>query len=71
MQYERVKGFFSDIDKEKWKVAVGGKVPSGPGYFITPTIIERPDSKSRIVVEEPFGTSKYLVTPLYSHTVTC
>lgn len=55
MQYERVKGFFSDIDKEKWKVAVGGKVPSGPGYFITPTIIERPDSKSRIVVEEPFG----------------
>ncbi|KAH7348991.1 aldehyde dehydrogenase-like protein [Pyrenochaeta sp. MPI-SDFR-AT-0127] len=55
MQYERVKGFFSDIEKEKWKVAVGGKVPNGPGYFITPTIIERPDSKSRIVVEEPFG----------------
>ncbi|KAI8941629.1 hypothetical protein NX059_002842 [Plenodomus lindquistii] len=55
MQYERVKGFFSDIEKEKWKVAAGGKVPSGPGYFITPTIIERPDSKSRLVVEEPFG----------------
>ncbi|KAH9880428.1 hypothetical protein IAQ61_000719 [Plenodomus lingam] len=55
MQYERVKGFISDIEKENWKVATGGKVPSGPGYFITPTIIERPDSKSRIVVEEPFG----------------
>ncbi|KAH9871066.1 hypothetical protein J1614_006640 [Plenodomus biglobosus] len=55
MQYERVKGFFSDIEKENWKVAAGGKVPTGPGYFITPTIIERPDTKSRIVVEEPFG----------------
>lgn len=55
MQYERVKGFFSDIDKEKWKVAVGGKNPEGPGYFITPTIIDRPDESSRIVREEPFG----------------
>jgi len=34
MQYERVKGFFSDIEKEKWNVAIGGKNPEGPGYFI-------------------------------------
>ncbi|KAH7072464.1 aldehyde dehydrogenase-like protein [Paraphoma chrysanthemicola] len=55
MQYERVKGFFSDIEKENWKVAAGGTNPSGPGYFITPTIIDRPADTSRIVTEEPFG----------------
>jgi acyl-CoA reductase-like NAD-dependent aldehyde dehydrogenase len=55
MQYERVKGFFSDIAKEDWKVAVGGKNPGGPGYFITPTVIDRPKENSRIVKEEPFG----------------
>lgn len=55
MQYERVKTFFSDIDKEKYNVAIGGKNPEGPGYFITPTIIDRPKEDSRIVVEEPFG----------------
>lgn len=55
MQYERVKGFFSDIEKEKWNVAVGGTNPEGPGYFITPTIVDRPAETSRIVEEEPFG----------------
>ena len=57
MQYERVKGFFEAIDKENYNVAVGGKNPDGPGYFITPTIIDRPKEDSRIVVEEPFGKS--------------
>ena len=55
MQYERVKGFFDAIDKEGYNVAVGGKTPQGDGYFITPTIIDRPKEVSRIVVEEPFG----------------
>lgn len=56
MQYERVKGFFGDIEKEGWKVAVGGKNPDdSPGYFIQPTIIDRPADDSRIVTEEPFG----------------
>ena len=55
MQYEKVKTFFSDIDKEKWNVAVGGKNEDKPGYFITPTIIDRPAEDSRIVTEEPFG----------------
>ncbi|RFU28343.1 hypothetical protein B7463_g8002, partial [Scytalidium lignicola] len=54
-QYERVKGFFADIEKENWKVEVGGTIPDGPGYFITPTIINRPNENSRIVTEEPFG----------------
>jgi len=55
MQYNRVKDFFGDIEKDKLKVAVGGKIPEGKGYFINPTIIDRPGPDSRIVKEEPFG----------------
>lgn len=55
MQYERVKTFFTDIESQGWKVAVGGRIENSPGYFITPTVIDRPHEKSRIVVEEPFG----------------
>jgi acyl-CoA reductase-like NAD-dependent aldehyde dehydrogenase len=55
MQYEKVKTFFSDIDKENWNVAVGGKNDKQTGYFITPTIIDKPADCSRIVTEEPFG----------------
>ncbi|RVX73128.1 hypothetical protein B0A52_02255 [Exophiala mesophila] len=54
-QYERVKGFFTDIATEKWNVVAGGTNPNGKGYFITPTIIDRPKEDSRIVKEEPFG----------------
>jgi acyl-CoA reductase-like NAD-dependent aldehyde dehydrogenase len=57
MQYERVCGFFDDVEKQGYKVAVGGKVPTSEGYFITPTIIDNPREDSRIVVEEPFGMS--------------
>merc|ERR1712000_297193 len=48
MQYEKVKTFFSDIEKEKWTVAVGGKNEDKPGYFITPTIIDNPADDSRL-----------------------
>ena len=58
MQYERVKGFFAEIEKQGQKVAVGGQNEYGSkGYFITPTIIDNPPDDSRIVVEEPFGES--------------
>ncbi|KAI1872773.1 uncharacterized protein JN550_003647 [Neoarthrinium moseri] len=62
MQYERVKTFFDDIEKQGWKVATGGKIEPSQGYFVTPTIIDRPDEDSRIVVEEPFGP----IVPLLS-----
>ncbi|KAM5341496.1 hypothetical protein ACJ41O_014527 [Fusarium nematophilum] len=64
MQYDRVKTFFDDIEKQGWKVATGGKMEPKPngGYFVTPTIIDRPPEKSRIVVEEPFGP----IVPLLS-----
>lgn len=56
MQYERVQGFFADIEKQKWTTAVGGKNDeNAKGYFIQPTIIDNPEDESRIVTEEPFG----------------
>ncbi|KAL4726643.1 hypothetical protein ACLX1H_005531 [Fusarium chlamydosporum] len=57
MQYNRVKTFFDDIEKQGWKVATGGKFDPEPknGYYITPTVIDNPPEDSRIVVEEPFG----------------
>lgn len=55
MQYERVKGFFRDIESANMKVAVGGTNPDAIGYFITPTIVDQPSEESRLVVEEPFG----------------
>ncbi|KAF5002487.1 hypothetical protein FGRMN_312 [Fusarium graminum] len=57
MQYNRVKTFFDDIEKQGWKVAAGGKMDPSPkdGYYITPTVIDNPPDNSRIVVEEPFG----------------
>ncbi|KAG5300614.1 aldehyde dehydrogenase [Histoplasma ohiense] len=56
MQYEKVKEFFADIEKEKWTVAAGGNTEvRKPGYFIQPTIIDAPPVESRIVAEEPFG----------------
>jgi acyl-CoA reductase-like NAD-dependent aldehyde dehydrogenase len=55
MQFEKVKTFFTDIEKENWNVAVGGKNDDRPGYFINPTIIDKPSDNSRISTEEPFG----------------
>lgn len=55
MQYEKVKTLFDDIAKEGWKPALGGTLGGGKGYFITPTIIDNPPEKSRVVTEEPFA----------------
>lgn len=64
MQYDRVKTFFNDIAKQGWEVALGGEMSDEPdqGYFIKPTIIDRPPEKSRIVVEEPFGMSSSMLS---------
>ena len=64
MQYERVRGFFQDVKMQKYDVAVGGENPTGPGYFITPTIIDRPTEDSRLVLEEPFGM---FISPLLTY----
>ncbi|KAL3440366.1 Aldehyde/histidinol dehydrogenase [Aspergillus insuetus] len=62
MQYNRVKTFFDDIKKQGWSAVTGGEIKPSSGYFIRPTIIDRPPENSRIVVEEPFGP----IVPLLS-----
>jgi acyl-CoA reductase-like NAD-dependent aldehyde dehydrogenase len=66
MQFERVKEFFNEIEKESWMVAVGGTISETmgkggrKGYYVGPTIIDRPEETSRIVVEEPFGENSHI-----------
>jgi acyl-CoA reductase-like NAD-dependent aldehyde dehydrogenase len=55
MQYDRVQGFFDDVEKENMKIAIGGRTANSEGYFINPTIIDNPRDDSKIVTEEPFG----------------
>ncbi|KAL2848893.1 Aldehyde/histidinol dehydrogenase [Aspergillus pseudoustus] len=62
MQYNRVKTFFDDIKDQGWNPITGGEIQPSSGYFIHPTIIDRPADDSRIVVEEPFGP----IVPLLS-----
>lgn len=63
MQFDRVKTFFADIEKDDMRVVVGGEKPQdGKGYFVTPTIIDQPKRDSRIMVEEPFGAYRAVKT---------
>jgi acyl-CoA reductase-like NAD-dependent aldehyde dehydrogenase len=62
MQYRKLQDLYSQISKQGWKTAIGGKVHDADdsnkekkGYFVDPTIIDNPPEDSRIVVEEPFG----------------
>jgi acyl-CoA reductase-like NAD-dependent aldehyde dehydrogenase len=55
MQYERVQGFFADIEKENQNVICGGQHTDKTGFYINPAIVDNPSPNSRIVVEEPFG----------------
>jgi acyl-CoA reductase-like NAD-dependent aldehyde dehydrogenase len=56
MQYKKIRTLFDEIDKEKWRVEVGGTIDTdSTGYFVNLTIIDNPDDNSTIVSEEPFG----------------
>lgn len=61
IQYERVRGFFDDIEKQGQKIAVGGEFEQSQGYFVQPTIVDNPSQSSRIVLEEPFGMSPLMI----------
>ena len=70
MQYERVRGFFNEIEQENWKVATGGNIDTkANGYYITPTIIDSPPETSRIVVEEPCGKLVSLLKSCHPNTL--
>jgi acyl-CoA reductase-like NAD-dependent aldehyde dehydrogenase len=54
-QRERIEELVGDALRSGIKVAVGGSVADGPGYFYEPTVLAGLDGSERIVVEEQFG----------------
>jgi acyl-CoA reductase-like NAD-dependent aldehyde dehydrogenase len=63
MQYERVKGLIEAARKDG-RIIAGGDIPTGPGYFIPPTIVRDIPDSARLVCEEQFGP----VLPLLRYT---
>jgi aldehyde dehydrogenase (NAD+) len=54
-QRERVHGFVETARREGGEVLLGGQVPSGPGWFYPPTIVDRVRRGSTIAMKEVFG----------------
>ena len=44
-----------DCKTNGYRFACGGTVPTGPGYFLPPSIIDNPPEAARIVQDEQFG----------------
>ncbi|OQU97010.1 hypothetical protein CLAIMM_03015 [Cladophialophora immunda] len=61
-QYEKVKSFFADFARENTSLAMGGHNQPTKGYFINPTIVDRPSDTSRVANEEVFGPVLPLMT---------
>jgi acyl-CoA reductase-like NAD-dependent aldehyde dehydrogenase len=55
MQYDKVVDIIEDTRKAGATFLTGGEVPSGPGYFLPPTLVTDIDDDSRLVQEEQFG----------------
>ncbi|KAK7221831.1 hypothetical protein V2G26_009834 [Clonostachys chloroleuca] len=57
MQYDKLQAFYSQIEKQGWKTALGGAPgpKEGKGFFMPATIIDNPPDDSDIVTKEPFG----------------
>lgn len=55
-QYEKVLEYFAEIEQSGLRPLLGGKnEETGPGYYVTPTILSNPPDGSRVVREEAFG----------------
>ena len=55
MQYDKVCDLINHIRKTGGRFLCGGEIPSGPGYFIPPTLVTDVAGDSRLVTEEQFG----------------
>ncbi|HWN38220.1 MAG TPA: aldehyde dehydrogenase family protein, partial [Gammaproteobacteria bacterium] len=55
MQYDKVIDIINDTKKAGATFLTGGEVPSGPGYFLPPTLVTDIGDDSRLVQEEQFG----------------
>jgi acyl-CoA reductase-like NAD-dependent aldehyde dehydrogenase len=56
------RGFLQGSKKEKYNVADGGKNPSGPNYFIAPTIVDGDGTTGPTVPLLSFGTYEEAIT---------
>ena len=54
-QFDRVKSYLEVGKNEGAKVALGGEVSNGKGYFVKPTIFSQVNNQMRIAREEIFG----------------
>ena len=54
-QYERVLDLIADCRANGHRIVTGGEALDGPGYFISPAVVDNPPDTARIVVEEQFG----------------
>ncbi|WP_313802339.1 aldehyde dehydrogenase family protein [Sphingobium sp.] len=64
MQYKRVLDLIHDCRQNGMRFLTGGEPEPGPGYFISPTIVDNPPEDSRVVREEAFGP----LLPLLKYT---
>ncbi|KAJ5857803.1 hypothetical protein N7455_008697 [Penicillium solitum] len=56
MQYEKVKELVADSEAQGYKFALPPQpMASGKGFYLSPSIVNNPPPKSRIVLEEQFG----------------
>ena len=55
MQYDKVVDIIKDTRKSGARFLTGGDIPSGPGYFLPPTLVTDISDDSRLVREEQFG----------------
>ncbi|KAL2783256.1 aldehyde dehydrogenase [Aspergillus keveii] len=56
MQYDIVKELIKDSRGNGYNIICGGEPEEGlPGFFITPTVVDRPPDDSQIVQKEQFG----------------
>lgn len=58
MQYDKILDLVADCKAKGYKFALEPRsIASGNGYYISPSIVDNPPAKARIVVEEQFGSS--------------
>ena len=59
MQLEKVREFLAESQSKGFKSFSGDQVPSGKGYFVSPTVVDMPPEGAKIGTEEPFGKRKW------------
>lgn len=67
VQFDTVKGIFEDCKKNGYKIVTGGleaKGVPGKGFWLPPTVVDRPPEDCYLVKEEQFGEFTASLPPL-------